>query len=109
MQRERIKWATLGDENTKFFHTTASIQYNKNTIMMLKDGNGQEKHEHEDKAVLLWESFKDRLATSEFTQMHLDLNQYIIPSANLEDLFIHFSTEEINSEGPEQATREGGE
>jgi hypothetical protein len=36
MQRGRIKWATLGDENTNFFHSTASIRHNKNSIMMLK-------------------------------------------------------------------------
>jgi hypothetical protein len=40
MQRGRITWATLGDENTKKFHTTATIQHNRNSIMMLKDGNG---------------------------------------------------------------------
>jgi hypothetical protein len=58
MQRGRIKWVTLGDENTKFFHTTATIQHNKNSIIMLKDGNGQEKYEHEEKAVLLWNHLK---------------------------------------------------
>jgi hypothetical protein len=73
MQKGQIKWATLDDENTKFFHTTASIKHNKNAIMILKDGNGHEKHGHEEKAALLWESFKDRLATSKFTHMHLDL------------------------------------
>jgi hypothetical protein len=40
---------------------------------MLKDGNGQEIHRHEEKAALLWESFKERRATLEFSQMHLDL------------------------------------
>jgi hypothetical protein len=43
------------------------------------------------------ESFKDRLATSEFTQMHLDLSQYIFPTANLEDLIMPFSKEDIDS------------
>jgi hypothetical protein len=93
----QIKWATLRDENTKFFYTTATIHNNKNTIIVLKDGNGQEKHSHEEKATMLWESFKDRLTTSEFTQMHFDLSLYIHPSANLEGLAMHFTKEEIDS------------
>jgi hypothetical protein len=52
----------------------ASIKNNKNTIMVLKDSNGQEKHNHEDKASFLWDAFKERLTTSEFSQMHLDLS-----------------------------------
>jgi hypothetical protein len=32
MQRGRIKWVTLSDENTKFFHANATIQHNKNSI-----------------------------------------------------------------------------
>jgi hypothetical protein len=64
---------------------------------VLKDGNGQEKHSHEEKATMLWESFKDRLTTSEFTQMHFDLSLYIHPSANLEGLAMPFTKEEIDS------------
>jgi hypothetical protein len=52
MQRGRIKWATLEDKSTKFFHTTATIKNNKNTIMVLKYSNGQEKHNHDEKATL---------------------------------------------------------
>jgi hypothetical protein len=44
MQRGRIKWATLEDENTKFFHI------NKISTMVLKDRNGIEKNNHDDKA-----------------------------------------------------------
>jgi DNA-directed RNA polymerase sigma subunit (sigma70/sigma32) len=39
-QRGRIKWATLGDESTNFFHATAIVNHNRNSIMMLKDLNG---------------------------------------------------------------------
>jgi hypothetical protein len=97
MQRGRIKWAILGDENIKFFHTTTTIKNNRNIIMVLKDGIGQDKHNHEEKAILLWESFKDRLATSEFTHMHFDLSLYIHPTANLDDLVMTFTKEEIDS------------
>jgi hypothetical protein len=97
MQRGRIKWATLGDENTKFFHTTATIRHNKNSIMVLKDGNGIDKFNHEDKAQLLWEAFKERLGTSEFTQMHFDLSAFINPTAGLQDLILPFQKEEIDN------------
>jgi hypothetical protein len=33
----KIKWATLGDESTKFFHSTATIRKNKNGIGSLID------------------------------------------------------------------------
>jgi hypothetical protein len=40
MQRGRLKWVTLGDENTNFFHANATIKHNRNSIMTLEDGNG---------------------------------------------------------------------
>jgi hypothetical protein len=97
MQRGRIKWATIVDENTKFFHSTATIKYNKNNIMILKDKDGHEKFEHEDKATLLWEAFKERLGTSEYTTMHFDLNYFLQPSNGLDILATPFSPEEINT------------
>jgi hypothetical protein len=83
MQRERIKWATLGDENTKFFHTTTTIRRNKKSNMVLKVGNGIDKFNYEDKTHLPWEAFKERLGTSEFNQMHIDLSAFINPSTGL--------------------------
>jgi hypothetical protein len=41
-QRGKINWATLGEENTRFFHATATIRHNKNSIMVLKDKEGVE-------------------------------------------------------------------
>jgi hypothetical protein len=34
-RRDKIKWAKLGDENTIFFHPSATINHNKNSIMIL--------------------------------------------------------------------------
>jgi hypothetical protein len=59
-QRGNIKWATLGGENTKFFHANATIKHNKNAIRALKNTSGQEVFSHEVKASLLWEAYKDR-------------------------------------------------
>jgi hypothetical protein len=40
MQRGRLKWVTLVDENTNFFHANATIKHKKNSVMTLEDGNG---------------------------------------------------------------------
>jgi hypothetical protein len=40
MQRERLKWLTLGDENTKFFHANGTIKHSKNSIMTLENRDG---------------------------------------------------------------------
>jgi hypothetical protein len=36
-QRSNIKWATLGDENTKFFHANATAMHNMNAIRVLNE------------------------------------------------------------------------
>jgi hypothetical protein len=97
MQRGRIKWAMLGDENTKFFHINTTIRHNKNSIMVLKDRSGIEKNNHDDEARLLWEGYKERLGTSKFTQKHFDLNTLLSPSVGLQDLILPFQKEEIDS------------
>jgi hypothetical protein len=48
-----VKWATFGDENTRFFHAHATIKHNKNSIMILKNDLGEEKSKHEDEAAIL--------------------------------------------------------
>jgi hypothetical protein len=96
-QRGQIKWATLGEENTKFFHANASIKNNKNSIMSLKDSDGMVKTKHEDKAEILWQAFRERLGTSEFSQMHFNLSELIQEADKLEDLVNPFTTEETDS------------
>jgi hypothetical protein len=49
-QRGVIKWVTLGDENTKFFHATTTIRHLKNNIRSLQDSNGSEEFQHDEKA-----------------------------------------------------------
>jgi hypothetical protein len=39
-------------------HSTATIQHNKNAISMLKDSNGIERSNHEDKDNIIWEAFR---------------------------------------------------
>jgi hypothetical protein len=95
-QRGQIKWAKLGDENTKFFHATSTIRHNKNSVRSLLDEEGVTRMKHEDKALILWESFKERLGTSEFQQIYFDLPHLMEPINSLETLESPFLTEEID-------------
>lgn len=40
-QKSREKWISLGDRNTKFFHTSTIIRRRRNCIDMLKDAEGR--------------------------------------------------------------------
>lgn len=95
-QRGTIKWVKFGDECTEFFHATATVKHRRSTITTLQDGQGQQFTTHEDKATLLWESYKERLGTSEATAMIFDIQDLLQPHANLEDLNQPFSQEEID-------------
>jgi hypothetical protein len=58
-------------------NANATIKHNKNAIMMLENRGGEEKYSREDNAQTLWEAYKDRLGTSEFSHIHYDLSQLI--------------------------------
>jgi hypothetical protein len=96
-RRGQIKWATLGEEDTKFFHANATIRHNKNSVMPLKDKDGLGRFSHEEKVGIIWEALKDRLGSSEFSEIHFDLNDLLQPVADLEELHSPFSNVEIDS------------
>jgi hypothetical protein len=56
--KQIFMWAKLGDENTSFFHSMATIRYRKNTISSLSQEDGLIALDHHEKAGLLWHSFK---------------------------------------------------
>jgi hypothetical protein len=58
-KRCTARWARLGDENRAFFHSMATIRYRKNTISSLSREDGSIVVEHQEKAGLLWNSFRD--------------------------------------------------
>jgi hypothetical protein len=64
--------------------------------MSLKNEDGVVVTKHEDKADILWRSFKDRLNTSEFTHMYFKLNELLQREDDLDDLVNPFTHEEIN-------------
>jgi hypothetical protein len=92
--RAKIKWAKLGDENTKFFHTVATQQYRRNIITSLKASDGTNIFNHDNKASIIWSSFKYRLGISEESPMLMDLSS-IVQSHDLSHLDNHFTKEEI--------------
>lgn len=86
----------FGEENTKFFHATATIRYRTNQIVILKAPDGQEVTNHHGKASLLWEAYKDRLGTTEKPTMHFQLQELLQQHDDLKFLEEPFSHEEID-------------
>jgi hypothetical protein len=62
----------------------------------LLDASGVVKTQHDEKSLLLWNSFKDRLGQSEFAQMHFDLEALLVPIDDLNSFVSPFSNEEID-------------
>jgi hypothetical protein len=48
-----VRWVNLGDENSSFFHTMATISHKKNFIVNLTKPDGTTVTDHEQKANLL--------------------------------------------------------
>lgn len=76
-QRGTIKWATLGDASTKFFHTQAIVKYRRNFIFQLSDDTGHLVVNHAEKADLIWLSFKERLGVSSYSTLGFDLATFL--------------------------------
>lgn len=76
-QRGKINWVKEADASTKYFHAHATIRHRKNYIACLQDGSGNGITDHEGKATLLWNTFKERLGKSEFKGMLFNLNSMI--------------------------------
>jgi hypothetical protein len=62
-ERGKINWVKLGDGNTKFFHTRATINYRKRYISTLKDETNNDIADHAGKAEILSNSFKKEWAS----------------------------------------------
>lgn len=73
-QRGTINWVKFGHECTESFHANASIKHRRNFITMLQSPDNIEIYDHEAKANLIWEAFKERLGTTEFSHMYIELD-----------------------------------
>lgn len=70
-QRNTIRWVTLGDENSSYFHAIATISHKKNFIVSISGPDGDLITNHDQKANLFWEAYKDRLGCSELTLLNM--------------------------------------
>ena len=63
-QRGSIKWVTLGDAGTKFFHANATIRHRRNIITKLATNEGDVHTSHASKVLVIRQSFKQRMGVS---------------------------------------------
>jgi hypothetical protein len=96
-KRCTIIWTKFGDENTKFFHYMATERYRRNNISTLISDNGDIANTHAAKEEIIFQSFKQRLGSSDQPQMLLDLGSLIQPTPGLEELSSPFTKEEIDA------------
>jgi hypothetical protein len=72
-------------------------RYRRNNISALVAENGDIATSHAAKEEIIYQSFKQRLGSSDQPQMLLDLGSLIQPTPGLEDLSIPFTKEEIDA------------
>jgi hypothetical protein len=96
-KRCTIRWTKFGDENTKFFHSIATKRHRRNYISTLTAADGNIANDHAAKEEIFFQSFKERLGSSEQPQMLFDLQALIQPTPGLEELSVPFTKEEIDS------------
>ena len=95
-KRYTVNRIKLGDECTKFFHGMATISYRRNSISQILNDQGVWIHDHEGKAGLLWNSFRNRMGISANPPMLFDLANLIVPVDGLQDLAKLFQQLEID-------------
>jgi hypothetical protein len=95
-KRCTARWARLGDENTSFFHSMATIKFWRNTIFSLTRDDGSVAVEHQEKAGLLWHSFKERIGVSLPISSTFNYAQYFTPLEGLGELSKTFTHDEID-------------
>jgi hypothetical protein len=96
-QRGKIKWVTLGDENSRFFHSMASTQKRKNHIASLVNASGDTISDHLEKASLLLQAFKDRLGQVDPTVPLHNMPQLLHSDVDLSFLEAPFTPDEIDA------------
>lgn len=78
-----------------FFHARATINHRRNAVTCLTNTDGKMVYDHHSKVDLLWNSYKERLDTSEFEKMHFDL-QSLINEVDSLDRLEELTKEEID-------------
>jgi hypothetical protein len=96
-QRASINWVTKGDICSRFFHAHATVKHRRNSIALLSDDNGSFFSDHDGKAGLLWNVFKCRLGSSDFSDNVFDLSSLISLQEDLHWLEEPFTKQEIDN------------
>jgi hypothetical protein len=96
-QRASINWVTKGDICSRFFHAHATVKHQRNSIVLLSDDNGSLFSDHDGKAGLLWNVFKCRLGSSDFSDNVFDLSSLISLQEDLHWLEEPFTKQDIDS------------
>lgn len=96
-QRGNIKWVQLGDANTHFFHTNASIRFKNKLISELLSSEGIPVTSHTSKEEIIWNEFRQRLGISEFQNFSIEPAELLLPSDQLHHLEAPFTLEEIDA------------
>ncbi|KAM0874852.1 hypothetical protein ACQ4PT_037185 [Festuca glaucescens] len=95
-QRGKIKWVTLGDENSIFFHSMASNQKRKNHIATITTADGSSVTEHSAKAGILLQSYKERLGQVEDVSGTAHISALLTSHPQLAFLEEPFTSKEID-------------
>lgn len=74
----------------------ATITHKRNFIVSILGPDGSHVSEHEQKANIFWEAYKQRLGCSEFISIEYDLSS-ILTAHNLDHLDVEFSQQEIDA------------
>lgn len=93
-QRSTFRWVKFGDENISFFQALATHGHKKNFIVSLTTPEGFLITDHEQKAGLLFEAYKNRLGVCEFLGIPYNLAG-LFDQLDLECLVTDFSEQEI--------------
>src|SRR3954468_458743 len=111
LEAKRIYWKSrfkmrsvrLDDENTDFFHAMATQSFRKNyiTSILSEDGTYYQNHDH--KAAIIWQSYKDRLGKSINPTMLFNLDE-LIQHHDLSALDAPFTMDEIEKVAKEFPT-----
>lgn len=96
-QRGAIKWVKFGDATRNFFHANATIRHRGNLISQLDTVDDVTLTSHKDKELLLWNEYKERLGTSEFSSFNCNPAQFMERSDELIFLEAPFSNSEIDA------------
>jgi hypothetical protein len=94
-QRYTVRWTKFSDENTNFFHAATTERYRINTIMSLQNEDDNLITDHNAKAGMIWEEYKERMGQTLDPEMLFHLPS-LIDSHIIDGLPDHYTHEDID-------------